>query len=59
MLATAQGWIDRFGPIFLQNVFFMGIIKPQKNVGPFFLVLPPQMAVFFSEGVPGWPDFRN
>ena len=31
----------------------------KKNLVQFFLVLPPQMAVFFPEGVPGWPDCQN
>ena len=31
----------------------------KKNLVHSFLVLPPQMAVFFPEEVPGWPDCQN
>ena len=43
MLATAEGWIDCFGPIFLQNVFFICLRKPQKKWGHFLWVFSPQI----------------
>ena len=59
MLATAESWNDRFGPFFLQNVFFICIRKPQKKIGWFFLGFTPSKRRCFLEGVAGWPDFQK
>ena len=59
MLATAESWNGRFGPFFLQNVFFICIRKPQKKFGWFFLGFTPSKRRFFLEGVAGWPDFQK
>ena len=37
-----------FGPIFLQNVFFMDLIEPTKKGGRFFLGFTPSKVTFFS-----------
>ena len=35
-----------FGPFFLQNVFFMSMMEPQKKFGPNFLgFTPPKQAI--------------
>ena len=43
MLTTAEDWIDHFGPIFLQNVFLICLTKPQKKLGHFLWISPPQI----------------
>ena len=40
MLATAESWNGRSGPIFLQNVFFYVSRSRQKKSAKFFLRLP-------------------
>ena len=50
MLATAESWNDRFGPFFLQNVFFMDMIEAQKKFGRVFLGFTPPKQTFFPAG---------
>ena len=52
MLATVEGWIDRFWPFFLQNVFFICIKKPQKKFGCFLGGFTTSNATIFSDGGP-------
>ena len=40
-LTTAEGWKYSYDPIFLQNVFFISITKPQKMLAEFKGFLPP------------------
>ena len=47
---TAEGWIDRFGPNFLQNVHFMSIMEPQKKFGRLFFSFTPPNKTFFPMG---------
>ena len=47
MLAIAESWNGRSGPIFLQNVFFICIEKPPKKVGWFFWGFTPSKGHFF------------
>ena len=41
------GWNDRFDPIFLQNVFFICITRPQKFLGRDSVRFTPSETVFF------------
>ena len=59
MLTTAEGSSDRFEPIFLQNVFFIGIPEPQKKIWQFFFRFYPLKEPLFLGGVPDFPDFQN
>ena len=69
MLTTAEGSSNRFEPIFLQNVFFICIPEPQKNLTTF-LGFDPLKQLLFCRGslagqisrivvLPDWPDFQN
>ena len=51
MLTTAKGSSGRFEPIFLQNVFFICILEPQKKIGQLLCVLTPKKQQFFQLGV--------
>ncbi len=47
---TAEGWIGRFGPIFLQNVNFIYVLVVQKNFGAFSRCSCPLNWSFFRGG---------
>ena len=45
---------------FFCKMYFLYVSRSHnKNLDNFFLVLPPERAVFFSKGVPGCPDFQG
>ena len=46
-LTTAEGWNDRFDPLFLLKVFLICITRPQKFLGGDSMCFTPSETVFF------------